>query len=800
MSFQRNHAQNPKKLSMFIILISMLLCFGLLLSDSTNLTQASTTNLQSSLITSGNDWSGFPSISADGRWVAFASNANNLVESDNNQIADIFVYDRLTGHIERASISSDGLEANAISTRPAISADGRFVAFESLADNLVPGDTNFLSDIFVYDRLTMITERVSVDANGFEGNGWSERASISSDGHYVAFISEADNLLPNDTNGVRDAFLHNRLSGYTQRVSIQSDGSQLTGESKAAKVTPSGRTVVFTLQTDSKTNTSNLQNSIFSHNRLIPRTIQIPNTRNGDEPDTSTGGQWIAYRLPNDPESDQHVYVYDQLNDSTYTARFPVPLTQHAIGDNGKHIAAIGATIDGLSFNLYWHNLESGETIELVEGVSDTRPDISEDGNFVAYVQEINGTPQISVFDRGAQPEPKYFVSGRVRGPLGDPLALVQIDDNHGNTVETDKLGYFFLSGVKPGQVSLSLSKKGYNFEPGGASFIVVSDLVEKNFTYYSTDVIDEARKDIGMPYDHRCEGRPECEGDFHGYAAGQCSDLVLDAFTWGADYNIKLALEQDALAHPEHFYQSRNARDAFDMWRYFMYSGQMVGNDQLYQPGDMVFFDWSGDGEIDHVALVSQVNENNQPTWMVDATGIIASNPGGLAAELPWEPFHERSKRGHARWTGAYESPVLEPPQGNFLQIGLGSVGADLHLISEQGYGLGETQGDMPNGTFFNLIWEQNLTVANPLMEGAYPDSDVYYYVVISNPTDERMPYYFVVQTVQNENIDYAEKFTGQLNPGQIRYLPLKLSQNSNELNFEFVSLTRKNGGEIKW
>ncbi|MCG7755007.1 hypothetical protein, partial [Flavihumibacter cheonanensis] len=93
------------------------------------------------------------------------------------------------------------------------------------------------------------------------------------------------------------------------------------------------------------------------------------------------------------------------------------------------------------------------------------------------------------------------------------------------------------------------------------------------------------------------------------------------------------------------------------------------------------------------------------------DATGVIASNPDGLAAELPWESFHDRSERGHARWNGSYESPVLEAPQGQFLQLGLGSVAADLHLISAQGEGLGGTASDLPGGTFFDLTWEQNLT-----------------------------------------------------------------------------------------
>jgi len=791
------NAKNRHSKELFILLCVLFLCaFAARQPVSAHSTPIM---INASPITFGNDWSGFPSISADGRWIAFVSNADNLVEGDTNQVADIFVFDRVTERFERVSVSSQGMEANAISTRPAISANGRFVAFESLADNLVFADTNFLSDIFVHDRLTGTTERVSVDANGFEGNGWSEQASISADGHYVAFISAADNLLPNDTNGVRDAFLHNRLSGYTQRVSISSNGEQADGETSAAVVTPSSRTVMFISQANNLTAENNTSSSIFAHNRLLPRTSKIPGTDEANGLDTSNGGQWIAYRMPDDAQTAKNVYIFDQLNESTYTARFPAALTQHALGNNGEHIIAIGTPNNGRTFDLYWHNVESGETLIPVQGVNDVRPAVSADGNVVAYVQDSNDIPQIFVFDRGVQPDPTYYVSGRVTSPLGDPLARVTITDSSGNSVETDGLGYFFFSGITPGQVSFSLSKEGFDFEPRGASFIVTSDLTEKNFHYRYTEVIEEARKDIGMPYDHRCEGRPECEGIFHGYSTGQCTDLVLDAFTWGGDYNIKLALEQDALAHPEHFYQSTNARDAFDMWRYYMYSGLMLSYELPYLPGDMVFFDWSGDGEIDHVSLVSQVDSNNRPTWMVDATGVIASNPNGLAAEMPWEPFHDRSERGHARWNGAYESPVLEPPEGQFLQIGLGSVGADLHLISEQGNGLGSSDSSLPGGTFFDLIWEQNLTVADPLAEGASPANGVRYYVVISNSTEEQMPYYFVVQTVQNGHVDAVVKFTGQLEPGRVRYLPLKLLLENEVLNFELITFTRQSSGKLK-
>ena len=425
------------------------------------------------------------------------------------------------------------------------------------------------------------------------------------------------------------------------------------------------------------------------------------------------------------------------------------------------------------------------------------RPAVSADGNIIAYVEEIDGIQQIALVDRGAQPQPTYFISGRVTGALGDPLALVSIEDNNGNSVKTDGQGYFFLSGITPGQVSLTLYKEGFDIVPRSASYIVVSDIEGKRFQYNYTKVIDEARKDIGMPYDHRCEGSPDCEGVFHGYAAGQCSDLILDAFTWGADFNIKLALEQDTLAHPEHFYQSRNARDAFDMWRYFLYSGQMLSQEQPYQPGDMVFFDWSGDGEVDHVSLVSQVDENNQPSWMVDATGVIASNPDGLAAELPWERFHERSYRGHARWNGAYESPVLEPPKGQSLQVGLGSMWADLHLLSEKGNGLGGMMSGLPGGTYFDFIWEQNLTVSDPLSEGT-DDTGSDYFVVLSNPTHGLANYHFVVQTVQDGRITKAVKVTGQLDPGVVRYLPIKLFVEDGLLDFELINFTRKSGGKI--
>ena len=157
--------------------------------------------------TEGNDGSYRPSLSSDGRYVAFHSSTSNLVAGDTNGVADIFVHDRRMGKTSRVSTASDGTEGNNNSYDPSISSDGRYVAFYSYAANLVAGDTNGVADIFVHDRLTGETARVSTASDGTEGNNDSYDPSISSDGRYVAFESWATNLVAGDTNGRRDIFV-----------------------------------------------------------------------------------------------------------------------------------------------------------------------------------------------------------------------------------------------------------------------------------------------------------------------------------------------------------------------------------------------------------------------------------------------------------------------------------------------------------------------------------------------------------------------------------------------------------------
>ncbi len=181
------------------------------------------------------------SLSGDGSVVAFDSRASNLVPGDTNGQSDVFVRVRASGVTERVSVASDGTQANGNSFLPDISADGRFVVFQSEATNLVAGDTNGRSDIFVHDRATGTTERLC----GVQGNGASSHASISDDGTLVAFSSAATNLVPGDTNGALDIFVCDRRTGTIERVSVSDAGQQGNGDSILPAISGDGRFVAF---------------------------------------------------------------------------------------------------------------------------------------------------------------------------------------------------------------------------------------------------------------------------------------------------------------------------------------------------------------------------------------------------------------------------------------------------------------------------------------------------------------------------------------------------------------------------
>jgi Tol biopolymer transport system component len=223
----------------------------------------------------GSSWKN--NISGNGRYVVYQSAAKNLVASDTNKVEDVFVYDLNTKKTTRASVSSAGLQSNNGAWHPSISADGRYVAFWSGANNLVAGDTNFYEDVFVHDRKTKTTTRVSVDSDGKQGRLDSSVPSISRDGRYVAFRSWSA-FAPEDDNKVDDIYVHDRTTGTTTLVSKGMDGTSCTpgapgsiggpgtNGSRDAVISPNGKTVAFkSLCNDLVPVDTNVLIDVFAH-------------------------------------------------------------------------------------------------------------------------------------------------------------------------------------------------------------------------------------------------------------------------------------------------------------------------------------------------------------------------------------------------------------------------------------------------------------------------------------------------------------------------------------------------------
>ena len=199
---------------------------------------------------SGNEGNGDSwgwAISDDGRYVAFESVSNTFVANDNNHQSDIFVRDRSAGTTERISVDPNGNESNVgPSYYASMSADGRYVVFTSMATNLVAGDTNAHTDVFVRDRQSATTQLVSVDSAGNQGNDDSKlKADISADGRCVAFQSRATNLVAGDNNRTSDVFLRDLQNQTTERVSVNTAGTEANAWSEGPSLSGDGRFVAF---------------------------------------------------------------------------------------------------------------------------------------------------------------------------------------------------------------------------------------------------------------------------------------------------------------------------------------------------------------------------------------------------------------------------------------------------------------------------------------------------------------------------------------------------------------------------
>jgi Ca2+-binding RTX toxin-like protein len=314
-----------------------------------------------------------PAISADGRFVTFESNSTNLVAADTNNTSDIFVHDRLNGSTTRISVDSTGQEGDRPSLNPSISADGRFITFESNSTNLVPGDTNNNSDIFVRDRLTNITTRVSVNSTGNQGNIGSFNPSISADGRFVAFDSLADNLVATDTNSTRDIFVRDIQTNTITRVSVNSSGNQGNFGSISAVISADGRFVAF------ESNASNLvagdtngTSDIFVHDRLTNTTSIASMNSTGDranrssfKPSISADGRFVAFDsladnlAAADTNGTNDIFVRDR--DTATTTRISVN-SENQGADITSFNPAVSATGNVIAFDSFATNLVPQDT------------------------------------------------------------------------------------------------------------------------------------------------------------------------------------------------------------------------------------------------------------------------------------------------------------------------------------------------------------------------------------------------------------------------------------------------------
>lgn len=721
----------------------------------------------------GNGPSSSPSISADGRWIAFASAATNLVPADTNNAADIFVHDHQTGETTRVSVSTHGEQADGDSARPAISGNGRFVAFQSDATNLVPADTNGLTDIFLHDRLTGETKRVSVGIHGQQANGPSENVTIAHDGRYLAYQTLASNLVLGDDNGAWDVYIYdNGVTGNVIRASVSSEGVGGDAASTLPAISGDGRFVAYLSDAGNLVAGDNDPFAdVFVYQRVLAQTEQVSVGVDGlaaEAPAISHTGRNVVFVLW-DGADGRNLYQHDRQDARTFwLGALPDATLAHRLALSADAQALLLYTIAAEGARLIYWDLQNGAQTALPAGAE---PAFALSADRRAVVYSVGG--QVYLWER-APASLTHFLAGRVTDPLGRPLALVTIADQSGHSTRTGLDGYFWLAGYTPGPVTLTLEKEGFTLQPSSLSLDVVSDLPGLAFTAHPEQPLAEARRDLGMPYTFT-RGCPDpyqgCGGPYHGFYSGYCTDLILDAYTYGANFNIQFDLEQNARAHPEHFYRWRDARNAHDMWRFFAYTGQMYANTAPYAPGDIVFFDWTEDGEIDHVALVSEVDENNRPVRLLDATGLTNFNPSGLAAELEWLDFHTRTARGHARWSGAYQPVVPFPAQTQMLQVAASGGNVNLRLAGPAGGAMSLTENSLPGGWYANLIWEEVASVENPLAGGGA------YTVEISNPGAQPAPFRLAIQLVAGGIVIGRVEASGNLPPGAVQHVPVFVS-----------------------
>jgi Tol biopolymer transport system component len=339
-----------------------------------------------------------PSLSENGRLVAFQSYASNLVPADTNGCSDVFVRDRQTGLTTRVSTASNGAEGNYYSGEPAISPDGRWVAFVSEATNLVPGDTNGVADVFVHDCATGRTLRMSLSSAGFQANGPSARPSLSKDGRHVAFASLASNLVGDDKNGVPDVFVRDRVDGATVR--IMGAQGEPDAESGSPTIASDGRFVAFTSRASTFAPKAKLRSEVYvwdarTRKVMLASADSTGAPAGGEAPAISRDGSVVVFEsaarlLPADTNPDRDVYALKIASRELVLAS----------------VSSAGACGQG------WTSTPETAPPQQIPADS-TAPSISGDGRFVVFVSLARGLVRAKT--SGAEVYLRDLVEGTTR-------------------------------------------------------------------------------------------------------------------------------------------------------------------------------------------------------------------------------------------------------------------------------------------------------------------------------------------------------------------------------------------------
>jgi len=408
----------------------------------------------------GKDDSTQAAVSADGRYLVFASEASNLVSGDSNGVADVFLRDRVSKQTKRVSLGPGSVQANGPAYNPAISADGRFVAFASDANNLVSGDSNGSTDVFVRDLAAGVTTRVSINSSAVQGNGDSYEPALNADGSKVAFTSLASNLAASDSNGVADVFVRDRTANTTSRVSIATGagGAQGNGESGQAYLSASGQFVAFiSYASNLVAGDSNGAFDVFVRDRTGNTTSRVSIATgaggaqaNADawQPALSGDGRYVVFAsdasnlVPADNNATADVFLRDRTSNTTSRVSVNVgggqsdgPSYNPVISNDGRYVAfdSLG-TLDAADYNnawdIYLRDRIGNTTTRLSvatngqEASADSqKPVLSADGRYVLFESfannldtgDTNNAWDIFVRDRGVGTTPAYPL---VRAPV----------------------------------------------------------------------------------------------------------------------------------------------------------------------------------------------------------------------------------------------------------------------------------------------------------------------------------------------------------------------------------------------